>query len=300
MIDKKGNPDKVALYNLLYPDDLITEKIRQTDSQCVVDKTRNISNWLKGNNYPKRISDVLALCNALDCDLDYFFSNMNARTHDIEFISKETGLSDITIEEITRLSVSEKHIIDAIFSRNAISINIIKTIQEMLFYSHPLAKNHSYIQLDKSLTARDKDYEQLEMKLNENQIIDILSQRLSIEMRGIIETLSKDKELSDEILEDYRNKFFRYHRRALTAAELPRFTTDENGDLIIDIEEQIYKTEEKIFKRLESRDKKGKYFDYGINILNYSDFKKYVQQYRLEKTKEDYLSWLEHIDFETE
>ena len=58
--------------------------------------------------------------------------------------------------------------------------------------------------------------------------------------------------------------------------------------------------EEKILERLERRDKKGKSFDYGIDIQNYSDFKKCIQQYRLEKTKEDYLSWLEYIDFETE
>ena len=170
----------------------------------------------------------------------------------------------------------------------------------MLFYSHPLAKNNSYIKLDKSLTARDKDYEQLEMKLNESRIIDILSQRLSIEMREIIETLSKDKKLSDEILEDYRSKFFTYHRHVLTAAELPKLITDDNGNPIRDIEEHIYEMEEKILERLERRDKKGKSFDYGIDIQNYSDFKKCIQQYRLEKTKEDYLSWLEYIDFETE
>ena len=214
--------------------------------------------------------------------------------------SMVTGLTDITIDEIASLSVSEKHIIDAFFSRSAISINIIKTIQEMLFYSHPLAKNNSYIKLDKSLTARDKDYEQLEMKLNESRIIDILSQRLSIEMREIIETLSKDKKLSDEILEDYRSKFFTYHRHVLTAAELPKLITDDSGNLIRDIEEHIYEMEEKILERLERRDKKGKSFDYGIDIQNYSDFKKCIQQYRLEKTKEDYLSWLEYIDFETE
>ena len=118
----------------------------------------------------------------------------------------------------------------------------------MLFYSHPLAKNNSYIKLDKSLTARDKDYEQLEMKLNESRIIDILSQRLSIEMREIIETLSKDKKLSDEILEDYRSKFFTYHRHVLTAAELPKLITDDNGNLIRDIEEHIYEMEEKIHR----------------------------------------------------
>lgn len=97
MIDKKGKPDKVALYNLLYPNDLITEETRKNDSQFVVDKTRTISNWLNGKNYPKKITDVFLLCNTLDCDLDYFFTDMHAPTHNIEFISLETGLSNNAI-----------------------------------------------------------------------------------------------------------------------------------------------------------------------------------------------------------
>lgn len=107
MIDKKGNPDKIALYNLLYPNNKITEKDCEIDRQAVTDKTRNISNWLKGNNYPKRISDVLELCNALDCDLDYFFTDMPAPTHDIEFISQKTGLNKKSIDTLNILKRSE-------------------------------------------------------------------------------------------------------------------------------------------------------------------------------------------------
>ena len=107
MIDKKGKPDKIALYNLLYPNNKITEKDCEIDRQGVTDRTRNISNWLKGNNYPKRISDVLELCNALDCDLDYFFTNMPAPTHDIEFISQKTGLNKKSIDTLNILKRSE-------------------------------------------------------------------------------------------------------------------------------------------------------------------------------------------------
>lgn len=107
MIDKKGKPDKIALYNLLYPNDKITKKDCEDDRQGVTDRTRNISNWLKGNNYPKRISDVLELCNALDCDLDYFFTNMPAPTHDIEFISQKTGLNKKSIDTLNILKRSE-------------------------------------------------------------------------------------------------------------------------------------------------------------------------------------------------
>lgn len=106
MIDKKGKPDKIDLYNLLYPTNAITKKDCEIDRQAVTDKTRNIDNWLKGKNYPKRISDVLELCNALSCDLDYFFTKMSAPTHDVEFISKETGLSTDAIETLKSLKIA--------------------------------------------------------------------------------------------------------------------------------------------------------------------------------------------------
>ncbi len=263
-------------------------------------KFNNTSNeWLTGRNLAS-LDNLLRICSFFDCDIEYLITKQDVFSKGIANASEETGLAYTTIDELKSLPISEKHIVDAIWGRTIISTNLIKTIKEMLFYSHPLTRNNSYILLDKSLTARDKDYEQLEIKINENQIIDILSQRLSIEMREIIEALSKDKKLSDEILEDYKNKFFTYHRHVLTAEELPKFITDDNGNLIIDIDSQIYRIEEKILDRLERRYKKGKSFDYGINIHNYSDFKKCIQKYRVEKTKEDYLSWLKHIDSETE
>ena len=117
MIDKKGEPDKIALYNLLYPKNAINDEDCKIDRQAVTDKTRNISNWLKGNNYPKRISDVLDLCNALDCDLDYFFTNMPAPTHDIEFISKETNLSCDAILYIQNATEYEQLILDTILKK---------------------------------------------------------------------------------------------------------------------------------------------------------------------------------------
>ena len=117
MVDKKGNPNKISLYNLLYPDDKITDEDCRIDRQAVTDKTRNISNWLKGNNYPKRISDVLHLCNALNCDLDYFFTDMPAPTHDLEYISKETNLSCDAVLYIQNATEYERLILDTILKK---------------------------------------------------------------------------------------------------------------------------------------------------------------------------------------
>lgn len=95
MIDKKGNPDKTAFYNMLHPDSPITEEFRHKyGSKKAYDATRSIDNFLKGNNYPNSIEDILDMCNALDCDLDYLFTgDLEVPTHDLKFVTEETGLS---------------------------------------------------------------------------------------------------------------------------------------------------------------------------------------------------------------
>lgn len=117
LVDKKGEPNKIALYNLLQPNNPITEAECKQDRQHVTDKTRNISNWLQGKNYPKRISDVLDLCNALDCDLDYFFTDMPAPTHNLEFIADNTNLSSDAIIYLQNATEYEQLILDTILRK---------------------------------------------------------------------------------------------------------------------------------------------------------------------------------------
>ena len=59
----------------------------------------------------------MTLCNALDCALDYFFTNMPAPTHDIEFISKETTLSCDAILYIQNATEYEQLILDTILKK---------------------------------------------------------------------------------------------------------------------------------------------------------------------------------------
>lgn len=118
MIDSDGNPDKIALYNALYPNDQISQDLCNKDHQFVTDKTRKIDNWIKGKNYPGRISDILYLCNVLNCDLDYFFTNMEAPTYDIKFISEEIGLSINSIERLINYDKGTKHLLDSLINNN--------------------------------------------------------------------------------------------------------------------------------------------------------------------------------------
>lgn len=115
LTDKKGNPCPISLYNMLYPNDIITEAELKEDRQKATDKTRNIRNWINGKNYPKNISDILRLCNALEVDLDYLFTDMKCKTHDIQYISDKTGLSEDAINSLSYAkSIKSKRVSNAI------------------------------------------------------------------------------------------------------------------------------------------------------------------------------------------
>lgn len=98
MTDKNGRPDPIKLHNVLYPQDEISiEDIEKFGRSSFTEKTRKERNWINGENYPKRIGDILLLCNTFECNFDYFFTDMPHKTHDEKFIHDYTGLSDDAI-----------------------------------------------------------------------------------------------------------------------------------------------------------------------------------------------------------
>lgn len=112
MIYKKKNPipDPIQLYNALNPNDKISRKdIEKFGRSNYSIKVRSQDDWIKGKHYPKNISDVLNLCNALECDLDYLFTeDMICHTHDEQFISDYTGLSKESIKLLHKLTTYDK------------------------------------------------------------------------------------------------------------------------------------------------------------------------------------------------
>lgn len=287
--------NKLSLFDIfkkLYPEKA-KAYITPTDQNNAV---RKIRNWQDGYAMPKTLNEMLALCELLNCDVDYIIGKQKYARKDNLNAMQKTGLEEVTIEEISRLSISEKHIIDAMFSRTNISFSFIGLIKKMLFYSHPQVKNNSHITLDKELTSKDDDYSNLEKSINTSEILEILSYRLGIEMNEIIKTLSNDKELSDEILLDYENKYFSPHRKVLSAEELPKF----NADGTIEIVWEIGFIENKILDRLTEREEIGNHFDYHIKWLhNVSDFSTMMKEKRLSMSKDDYRVWLSEIERKT-
>lgn len=117
MVDSKGKPDKIALYNRLNPNQAITEADIKSDRQKVTDKTRYIDNWLKEKNLP-RLEDVISLCNALDCDFDYFFTNMKQTTRDLQYISTVTNLSESSIKYLENSKPYEYDLLDILLKND--------------------------------------------------------------------------------------------------------------------------------------------------------------------------------------
>lgn len=103
MTYKNNQPDPILLYNAFYPHDqlqIIDQNGNGFGRSEYTEKTRKFDNWIKGKSYPKTITDMLQLCNALNCDLDYFFTDMNCTTHDLQFIQDKTGLSENAISNL--------------------------------------------------------------------------------------------------------------------------------------------------------------------------------------------------------
>lgn len=259
-----------------------------------------IKQWYAKKGKKPSIDKLMEICELLDCDIDYFLTEQTQFKQDNLNAMARTGLEEVTIDEICNLTTSEKHIVDALFSRSYGSTNIIKLIQQMLFYSHPNTKNKSKITLDGNLTKRDNAYEKLENELNSSEIREMLSYRLGIEMNDIIDSLSQDDNLSNEIYNDYKNKYFKQQIPILGAEDLPKLKIDENGNVTINTSDEIERLETNILKRLEEREQIGNIFEYQINDLkNSSDFSNIIKPKRSTMNENDYLELLREIEKKT-
>lgn len=109
MVDKKGNPDSKELYKAMYPNNIETDS---KNGQSLTDKARAQDNWIKGKNFPQDITKLLELCNALNCNLDYFFTPMQEATHDMHYICEETGLTTQSVETLKKLHDREQYYTD--------------------------------------------------------------------------------------------------------------------------------------------------------------------------------------------
>lgn len=186
LVDKKGKPDKIALYNLLFPNTPITDAEHKQDSKRVNDQTRMIDDWLRGKRYPKKIDIVLDLCNALNCDLDYFFTDMPEPTHDLKFIADSTELSYQAVQALQNSSEHEQLILDTMLKKG--------------YFRDICFAIYSYMQTyHKELVIQDKDTG--DTKLQDTEKMEIAEYRATKHFSNLL----VNKLANDEDIRNYND-----------------------------------------------------------------------------------------------
>ena len=104
---KNWTPALVELHNKINPNDIITE---DTDKNNKIDRYRD---WINGKTTPD-LEEFAKLCNALEVDSSYFFTDTEAPTRDICFISDALKLSPKAIEKLMCYDSGLKKILDAL------------------------------------------------------------------------------------------------------------------------------------------------------------------------------------------
>ncbi len=101
-------PALVELHNRINPNYIITDK--DTDKNNKVDKYRD---WINGIRTPN-LEEFAKLCNALEVDSSYFFTDTEAPTPEIHNMTNNLKLSSQAIEKLMCYDSGLKKILDAL------------------------------------------------------------------------------------------------------------------------------------------------------------------------------------------
>ncbi len=80
---------------------------KQLKAQGIVSHKHTIENWEQGRNAPS-LHTLMKLTEFYDCDLDYLTGRIDCKTHDLQFIHDQTGLTEDAILKIKSLN-AEQH-----------------------------------------------------------------------------------------------------------------------------------------------------------------------------------------------
>src|SRR5699024_1621487 len=80
----------------------------------------SVRNWEQGRSVPEW-GTVTTICNMFGCDMDALFNNIPCSTHDIDFICKETGLSEKTVQKLQYIKSHTTYITVIDFLLNSIN-----------------------------------------------------------------------------------------------------------------------------------------------------------------------------------
>lgn len=80
---------------------------RQEDfADALHTKVETVRNWEQGRTVPET-GTLIEICLLLNCDLDYLIGRIDYKTHDVQFIHDQTGLSQSAIEQLQKWNMKE-------------------------------------------------------------------------------------------------------------------------------------------------------------------------------------------------
>ena len=81
-------------------------KIQEKFAEDMGVSVESVRNWEQGRILPE-MGTLFKICDLLDCDLDYLTGRLKLKTHDLQFIHDQTGLSETAIRKLQRLTEAE-------------------------------------------------------------------------------------------------------------------------------------------------------------------------------------------------
>ena len=79
---------------------------KELEDKGIIGHIKTVQNWEQGISEPS-LGTLIKLTHFYDCDLDYLTGRIDCKTHDLQFIHDQTGLTEEAIIKIKELSAEQ-------------------------------------------------------------------------------------------------------------------------------------------------------------------------------------------------
>lgn len=79
---------------------------KELEDKKIIGHIKTVQNWEQGISEPS-LGTLIKLTHFYDCDLDYLTGRIDCKTHDLQFIHDQTGLTEEAIIKIKELSAEQ-------------------------------------------------------------------------------------------------------------------------------------------------------------------------------------------------
>ena len=137
---------------------------------------QTIMNWEQQGRAKPSLDDFLSLCDLFGCDADYLLGTIDEKTHDLQFICDQTGLTAEAISRLTdKTNIDHDRIITAL-NTLLLSTNFLNMLSDLAEYESEYKKLHDLcIAKNKHLVSSES--------IQPTPMIDELIQQQTMKMR---------------------------------------------------------------------------------------------------------------------